>query len=105
MTKKIIQLSTKQCPPCQRLRSEIERVIDKTPYTYEYISLYNGPDMHEKGFDIEDYWNEVNRNIIKYRQELGVFFTSFPTIIKQEADDLKMIPKQEIIKFLVDESK
>lgn len=105
MTKKIIQLSTKQCPPCQRLRSEIERVIDKTPYTYEYISLYNGPEMYEPEFDIEDYWVEVNNNITKYRKDFGVFFTSFPTIIKQEEDTKTLIPKQEIVKFLIDESK
>ena len=42
MSKKIIQLSTKQCPPCQEYRRKIENIIDKTDYEYEYISLYKG---------------------------------------------------------------
>lgn len=105
MNKKIIQLSTKQCPPYQRLRKDIEKIIDKTPYTYEYISLYNGPDITEKEFSFDTYWNEIYANIVKYKKELGVHFTSFPTIVKQEEDKLEVIPSKDIIKFLIDESK
>lgn len=100
MTKKIIQLSTKQCPPCQRLRGEIEKIIDKTPYTYEYISLYNGPDMNEKEFDIDVYWSEVNNNLLKYTEDLGIKIYTFPTILIQEGESLERISKTDIIKFL-----
>ena len=104
MSKKIIQLSTKQCPPCQRLKREIEKIIDKTSYTYEYVSLYNGVEANDPTFNIEQYWDEVNDNIKKYRKKYGVFFASFPIIIKQENDKLEVIPPKNIIKFLQDES-
>jgi len=105
MSKKIIQLSTKQCSPCQRLRQEIEAVIDKTPYEYEYISLYNGVDKDDLSFTYDNYWSEINSNIIKYREQYGVRFFSFPTIIKQDDDKLELIDRRYIIKFLQDESK
>lgn len=100
MSKKIIQLSTKQCAPCQFLRREIEKVIVNTPYEYEYISLYNGPDINEEEFDIDVYWSEVNNNLMKYTKELGVKIFTFPTVLIQEGDDLQLISKTDIIKFL-----
>lgn len=105
MSKKIIQLSTKQCPPCQRLKQEIERIIDKTSYTYEYISLYNGVETNDPSFTYEQYWDEINANIKKYRSDYGVFFTSFPTILKQEDDKIELISTKDIIKMLQNESK
>ncbi len=104
MSKKIIQLSTKQCPPCQRLKREIEKIIDKTSYTYEYVSLYNGVEIDDPSFNYEGYWDEISNNIKKYRKQYGVFFASFPTIIKQENDKLEVISPKNIIKFLQDES-
>lgn len=100
MSKKVIQLSTKQCAPCQFLRREIEKVIGNTPYEYEYISLYNGPDMNEKEFDIDTYWTEVNNNLLKYTEDLGIKIYTFPTILIQEGESLERISKTDIIKFL-----
>lgn len=105
MSKKIIQLSTKQCPPCQEYRRKIENIIDKTDYEYEYISLYNGVEINDESFTYENYWSEINSNIKEYRKQLGLFFMSFPTFVKQDGDKLSLVPKEQIIKFLQDESK
>ena len=105
MSKKIIQLSTKQCPPCQEYRRKIENIIDKTDYEYEYISLYNGIEIDDESFTYENYWSEINSNIKEYRTKLGLFFMSFPTFVKQDGDKLSLVPKEQIIKFLQDESK
>ncbi len=105
MSKKIIQLSTKQCPLCQEYRRKIENIIDKTDYEYEYISLYNGVEIDDESFTYENYWSEINSNIKEYRKQLGLFFMSFPTFVKQDGDNLSLVPKEQIIKFLQDESK
>lgn len=100
MSKKVIQLSTKQCAPCQNLRREIEKVIGNTPYEYEYISLYNGPEMTEEEFNIDHYWDEVRINLDKYSKELGLKIYSFPTVLIKDDDKLEYISKHDIIKFL-----
>jgi hypothetical protein len=105
MSKKIIQLSTKQCPPCQKLRQEIESIIDKTPYTYKYISLYNGVEKDDPSFTYKKYWDEIEDNINIYRKKYKVNFYSFPTIIKEEDGKFELIPKDKILNILENESK
>lgn len=105
MSKKIIQLSTKQCPPCQKLREEIEKIINKTTYEYEYISLYNGVEKDDPSFTYKNYWDEIDSNIEIYRNKYGLNFFSFPTIIKQENNKFQLIPAKDIINILNNESK
>ena len=100
MSKKVIQLSTKQCAPCQHLRREIEKVIGNTSYEYEYISLYNGPDLNESEFNIDKYWDEINDNLVKYSDKLGIKIFTFPTILIQDGDNLERMSKTDIVKFL-----
>lgn len=106
MSKKIIQLSTKQCLSCQALKKQIESVIDKISYDYEYISLYDGPDMSEQDFNIETYWDEVNKNIKFYTKRLiGFPPRGLPIVMIEENDSLRLINKEEIINILRNESK
>lgn len=102
MSKKIIQLSTPQCPPCQVYKKEIEKIIGKTEYIFEYISLYTGPDPIES---YDDYWNEINNNLVKYTKEYGIILYTFPSFLIIENNQVSKIDKTQIIKFLQNESK
>ena len=106
MSKKIIQLSTKQCPPCQALKARIEKVIDKIPYEYEYISLYNGVDMSDPSFNIEQYWDEVGINIALNTKGLKSYVKrSLPIVILQEGDNKRELTNTELTEILRYESK
>lgn len=97
---KLIQLSTSQCPPCVRYKETILKHIDKIPYEYEYIELYNGVDKTHPDFDIGEYWNQVHANIAKYREVYELNFMSFPTFIVEEGGEFKLIPKREVLSYV-----
>lgn len=105
MNKKIIQLSTKQCPPCQALKARIEKVIDKIPYEYEYISLYNGVDMDDLSFTYENYWDEVGANILINTKGLKSYVKrSLPIVMLQEGDNTRELNNTELTEILKYES-
>jgi esterase/lipase len=105
MSKKIIQLSTKQCPPCQQLKQDIEKIIDKTSYTYEYVSMYNGPDMEDANFNFTEYWNQIDKVISLYKKEVEFIPRQLPIVLIKEDDIIKLSNKTEILNILRNEGK
>ena len=100
MSKKIIQLSTKQCGRCQVAKRHIEKTLKNPHIQYEYISLADETKEYTRD-TINEYWNEVHENFNRHEENFHVNINpSLPAFILKEEDSYRQITQEEVYNLI-----